>query len=171
MTTCWPLGGIIMTGSGVNPPFCDRFLTLCTKMPTTWGLMTHSNLYKDKMLDNRSPGRSLAYTGSYPHDRKLPNVTGNGPKNNVKLNFSLFQDHFIEHFHSQNKRTGLFCWIYGNWWALSPPIAFEVDLASTLEAIDTENEQQSTLLLSVFSRCFSSNILETYTWPLVEINL
>ena len=54
---------------------------------------------------------------------------------------------------------------------LSPPIAFEVDLASTLEAIDTENEQQITLLLSVFSRCFSSNILETYTWPLVEINI
>ena len=64
--------------------------------------MRHSNLYKDKMLDNRSPGRYLAYTGSYPHDRKLPNVTGNGPKLNVKLNFSLFQDHLIETFQSQN---------------------------------------------------------------------
>ena len=65
--------------------------------------MTHSNLYKDRMLDNRSPGISLAYTGSSPpHDRKLPNVTGNGPKINVKLIFSPFQDHFVEHFHSQN---------------------------------------------------------------------
>ena len=64
--------------------------------------MTHSNLYKDRRLDNQSPGRSLAYTGSNPHDRKLPNVTGNGPKSNVKLNFSLFQDPFIEHFQSQN---------------------------------------------------------------------
>ena len=61
-----------MTRSGVNPPFCDRFLTLCTKMPTTLGLMRHSNLYKDKMLDNRSPGRSSAYTESYP---PLPEVT------------------------------------------------------------------------------------------------
>ena len=64
--------------------------------------MTHSNLYKDRTLDNRSPGRSLAYTGSYPHDRKLSNVTGNGPKIYVKLVFSLFEDHFVEHFHSQN---------------------------------------------------------------------
>ena len=60
--------------------------------------MTHSNMYKDRMLDNQSPGRSLAYTGSYPHDRKLPNVTGNGPKIITKLIFS----NFVEHFQSQN---------------------------------------------------------------------
>ena len=64
--------------------------------------MTHSNLYKDRTLDNRSPGSSLAYIGGSPHDRKLPNVTGNGPKIKVNLNFLLFQDHFIEHFQSQN---------------------------------------------------------------------
>ena len=87
VTTCWPFGGTIMTGSGVKPPFLWPLFDLCTKMPTTWGLMTHSKLYKDKTLDNRSPARSLAHTGSYPHDRKLSNVTGNGPKIYVKLLF------------------------------------------------------------------------------------
>ena len=70
ITTQWQHVGHLEVPSwpevGSNPPFCDRFLTLCTKMPTTWGLMTHSNLYKDKTLDNRCPGSFLAYTGSHP---------------------------------------------------------------------------------------------------------
>ena len=49
--------------------------------------MTHSNLYKDRTLDNGSPGSSLAYTGSHPSSPEVVQCDRKWSKNSCKINF------------------------------------------------------------------------------------